>query len=83
MVLMKDRKGHVIGFERLNYPAEASQPLGMAFEFGSAGPPCRPPGPGRQGRARPKGLDFPSVLAPFIWRDALCEHPGHLGFLPR
>jgi hypothetical protein len=32
VVLMKDRKGHVIGFERLNYPAKTAQPLRMAFE---------------------------------------------------
>jgi hypothetical protein len=31
---MKDPKGHVIGFERLNYPAagKAGQPVRMAFE---------------------------------------------------
>ncbi len=32
VILMKDRKGHVIGFERLNYPAKAAQPLRVAFE---------------------------------------------------
>ena len=33
VVLMKDRKGHVIGFERLNYPGKkTSQPVRMAFE---------------------------------------------------
>jgi len=32
VVLMKDRKGHVIGFERLNYPAKAAQPLRVSFE---------------------------------------------------
>jgi uncharacterized protein YuzE len=34
VVLMKDHKGHVIGFERLNYPAtgKADQPVRMAFE---------------------------------------------------
>jgi uncharacterized protein YuzE len=34
VVLMKDQKGRVIGFERLNYPAagKASQPVRMAFE---------------------------------------------------
>jgi len=31
VILMKDRKGHVIGFERLNYPAKVAQPLRMAF----------------------------------------------------
>ena len=32
IVLMKDRKGHVIGFERLNYPGKTAQPVRMAFE---------------------------------------------------
>jgi uncharacterized protein YuzE len=34
VVLMKDHKGRVIGFERLNYPAtgKAGQPVRMAFE---------------------------------------------------
>ena len=32
VILMKDRKGHVIGFERLNYSAKAAQPLRVAFE---------------------------------------------------
>ena len=32
VLLMKDRKGRVIGFERLNFPADAAQPLSMAFE---------------------------------------------------
>ena len=32
IVLMKDRKGRVIGFERLNYPAKAAQPVRVAFE---------------------------------------------------
>jgi uncharacterized protein YuzE len=32
VVLMKDRKGHVIDFERLNYPAKAAQPLRVSFE---------------------------------------------------
>jgi len=29
---MKDRKGRVIGFERLNYPGKAAQPVRLAFE---------------------------------------------------
>jgi len=32
MVLMKNRKGQVIGFERLNYPGKKSQPVRVAFE---------------------------------------------------
>ncbi len=34
VVLMKDHKGHVIGFERLNYPAKGkiAQPVRLAFE---------------------------------------------------
>jgi hypothetical protein len=32
VVLMKDRKGRVIGFERLNYPGKAAQPVRLAFE---------------------------------------------------
>lgn len=32
VVLMKDRKGRVIGFERLNYPARTAQLLRLAFE---------------------------------------------------
>ena len=32
VVLMKDRKGRVIGFERLNYPGKAAQPVRVAFE---------------------------------------------------
>jgi len=32
VVLMKDRKGRVIGFERLNFPAKPAQPLRMAFQ---------------------------------------------------
>ena len=32
VVLMKDRKGSVIGFERLNFPGEAAQPMRVAFE---------------------------------------------------
>ncbi len=32
VILMKDRKGHVIGFERLNYPGKAAQSVRMAFE---------------------------------------------------
>jgi uncharacterized protein YuzE len=32
VVLMKDRKGRVIGFERLNFPAKAAQSVRMAFQ---------------------------------------------------
>ena len=32
VILMKDRKGRVIGFERLNYPGKAAQSVTMAFE---------------------------------------------------
>ena len=32
VVLMKDRKGHVIGFERLNFPGKVAQPVRVAFE---------------------------------------------------
>ena len=32
VVLMKDRKGHVIGFERLNYPGKSAKPVRVAFE---------------------------------------------------
>ena len=34
VVLMKDHKGHVIGFERLNYPAtgKAARQVRMAFK---------------------------------------------------
>ena len=32
VVLMKDRKGRVIGFERLNYPGKTGQPVRVAFE---------------------------------------------------
>ena len=32
VVLMKDRRGHVIGFERLNYPGKAAQHVRVAFE---------------------------------------------------
>jgi uncharacterized protein YuzE len=32
IVLMKDRKGRVIGFERLNYPGKAAERVRMAFE---------------------------------------------------
>ncbi len=32
MVLMKDRKGRIIGFERLNYPDKPAQPVRVAFE---------------------------------------------------
>jgi uncharacterized protein YuzE len=32
VVLMKDRKGRVIGFERLNYPGKTAQAVRVAFE---------------------------------------------------
>jgi uncharacterized protein YuzE len=32
IVLMKDREGHVIGFERLNFPGRTPQPVRVAFE---------------------------------------------------
>ncbi len=32
IVLMKDRKGRVIGFERLNYPGKTAQPVRVAFQ---------------------------------------------------
>ena len=32
IVLMKDRAGHVIGFEKLNFAAEKPAPLRVAFE---------------------------------------------------
>ena len=32
VVLMKDRKGHVIGFERLNYPGKTAQRVRVSFE---------------------------------------------------
>jgi hypothetical protein len=32
VVLMKDRKGRVIGFERLNYTGKSAQPVQVAFE---------------------------------------------------
>jgi uncharacterized protein YuzE len=32
VVLMKDRKGHVIGFERLNFPGKTALPVRVAFE---------------------------------------------------
>jgi uncharacterized protein YuzE len=32
IILMKDRKGRVIGFERLNYPGKPAQAVRMAFE---------------------------------------------------
>lgn len=32
VVLMKDRAGHVIGFERLNFATPASEQLQVAFE---------------------------------------------------
>lgn len=32
VVLMKDKMGHVIGFEKLNFSIAASEPLRVAFE---------------------------------------------------
>jgi hypothetical protein len=32
VVLTKDRKGRVMGFERLDFPPKAAQPLRMAFQ---------------------------------------------------
>ena len=32
VILMKDRKGRVIGFERLNYPGKTAQSVHVAFE---------------------------------------------------
>ncbi|MGI9175966.1 MAG: DUF2283 domain-containing protein [Rhodothermales bacterium] len=32
VILMKDRAGRVIGFEKLNVAAEGAVPLGIAFE---------------------------------------------------
>lgn len=32
VVLMKDKNGKVIGFEKLNYRASSSSPLNIAFE---------------------------------------------------
>ncbi len=32
VILMKDREGRVIGFERLNYSPTPGQPLQLAFE---------------------------------------------------
>ena len=32
VVLMKDKAGHVIGFERLNYPGAAAEPVRVLFE---------------------------------------------------
>jgi uncharacterized protein YuzE len=32
VILMKDRKGQVIGFERLNYPGKSAQPVRVAFQ---------------------------------------------------
>jgi hypothetical protein len=32
VVLMKDRKGRVSGFERLNYPGKTAQSVRVAFE---------------------------------------------------
>jgi hypothetical protein len=29
---MKDKAGHVIGFERLNYPGAAAEPVRVLFE---------------------------------------------------
>jgi hypothetical protein len=36
VVLMKDRGGRVIGFEKLNFAAKSSEPFGVAFEMLSA-----------------------------------------------
>jgi len=35
-VLMKDRGGRVIGFEKLNFSNPSSQPMRVAFEAGVA-----------------------------------------------
>jgi hypothetical protein len=35
VILMKDRTGRVIGFEKLNFSASASEPLHIAFETAS------------------------------------------------
>jgi uncharacterized protein YuzE len=32
VVLMKDKRGHVIGFEKLNFSIAVSEPLRVAFE---------------------------------------------------
>jgi len=32
IILMKDKKGHVIGFERLNFTVESSEQIKVAFE---------------------------------------------------
>jgi Protein of unknown function (DUF2283) len=32
VILMKDKEGHVIGFERLNYPGKAEEPVRLSFE---------------------------------------------------
>ncbi|MBM4389376.1 MAG: DUF2283 domain-containing protein [Deltaproteobacteria bacterium] len=32
IILMKDKKGHVIGFERLNFSVESSEQMKVAFE---------------------------------------------------
>ena len=32
VILMKDRQGHVIGFERLNYSPGSKRPIELAFE---------------------------------------------------
>jgi len=36
VVLMKDRSGRVIGFEKLNFSPQPSQPMRVAFEAGVA-----------------------------------------------
>ena len=36
VVLMKDKDGHVIGFERLNYPEAVQEPVRVLFESVSA-----------------------------------------------
>ena len=33
VVLMKDRTGHVIGFEKLNFSLSASEPVHISFEM--------------------------------------------------
>ncbi len=37
VILMKDRAGHVIGFERLNFSASAPEQLRISFETASMG----------------------------------------------
>ena len=32
VILMKDRAGRVIGFERLNYPGHANEPVRLSFD---------------------------------------------------